>query len=58
MNKTRFAVKAVLTGVVTAVLVMGGTAGTAEAKDTGWGGVGIVSDGSAQTMKDTGWGGV
>jgi hypothetical protein len=59
MNKTRFAVKCFVGTLATTVLVLGSLSAPAQARDTGWGGVGIApKDSSVKVMRDTGWGGV
>lgn len=53
MRKTRLAVKAFTGAIATAVLIVGATAGPAQAKDTGWNSTG--KDSPIVSFRDTGW---
>jgi hypothetical protein len=55
MNKTRTALRWAAGTVVTAALVLGATAVPAQARDTGWGPVGIHQS-TVSPYRDTGWG--
>ena len=58
MKKTRIVGRIIAGVAASAVLLTGALAASpAQAKDSGWGGVGVVSKGSTTTL-DSGWGGV
>lgn len=59
MKKTRIIARIIAGAAASAVLLTGALASPAQAKDSGWGGVGIVSKGGTTTSSvDSGWGGV
>jgi len=57
MKKTRIVARIIAGAAATAVLVTGALAMPAEAKDSGWGRVGVEIK-TAPKFKDTGWGSV
>ena len=60
MNKTRIVARIIARAMASAVILTGALAAPAQAaKDSGWGGVGVVSkDDKTTSVGDSGWGGV
>jgi hypothetical protein len=57
MNKTRIAIRWFAGTLVASALVLGSTSVPAQARDTGWGPVGIIAtNNGVAPMRDTGWG--